>query len=342
MNFPRVTFGMLVLNGEPFTRYNLRSVYPYAHEIIIIEGAVEKASGISTPAGHSRDNTLQVIWDFKSNEDPEDKVHLVTKEGYWSEKDEMTHAIAQRTTGDYLWFLGGVDEFFKAEDIEFVLNMLQATPEITAVSFSQISFWGGLNYYSDGFYLRRYFNEYFRVFKWGPNYQALGHRPLRFADADGNDLTKIKTINISKKTNNKITMYHYSLVFPVQVREKCDYYSKATWSPLNRMQIWAEDNFFHLRNPFRVHNVYSHISWLERFEGKHPAQIELMWHDIESKKIDIEIRRTDDIEDLLNSHSYRYRRFFVKYILNAVDCVLFYGRRYASKIKRRIIGKKRT
>lgn len=137
-------------------------------------------------------------------------------------------------------------------------------------------------------------------------------------------------------------MYHYSLVFPVQVREKCDYYSKATWSPLNRMQIWAEDNFFHLRNPFRVHNVYSHISWLERFEGKHPAQIELMWHDIESKKIDIEIRRTDDIEDLLNSHSYRYRRFFVKYILNAVDCVLFYGRRYASKIKRRIIGKKRT
>src|SRR3546814_12365174 len=31
---PRITFGMIVLNGEPFLRYNLRSLYPYAHQII--------------------------------------------------------------------------------------------------------------------------------------------------------------------------------------------------------------------------------------------------------------------------------------------------------------------
>lgn len=27
---PRVTFGMIVLNGEPFVRYNLRALYRFA------------------------------------------------------------------------------------------------------------------------------------------------------------------------------------------------------------------------------------------------------------------------------------------------------------------------
>ena len=36
--WPRVTFGIIVLNGEPFTRYCLRSLYPFAHQIIVVEG----------------------------------------------------------------------------------------------------------------------------------------------------------------------------------------------------------------------------------------------------------------------------------------------------------------
>ena len=28
---PKVTFGIIVLNGEPFVRYCLRSLYPFAH-----------------------------------------------------------------------------------------------------------------------------------------------------------------------------------------------------------------------------------------------------------------------------------------------------------------------
>jgi hypothetical protein len=38
---PRITFGMIVLNGEPFMRYNLQAIYPFAHQIIVVEGAVE-------------------------------------------------------------------------------------------------------------------------------------------------------------------------------------------------------------------------------------------------------------------------------------------------------------
>src|SRR3546814_435211 len=104
---PRITFGMIVLNGEPFLRYNLRSLYPYAHQIIVAEGAAPGARNIATPQGHSRDGTLEVLRRFKQEEDPEDKVVIVTAEdeghpdGFWpGEKDEQSRAYAKRATGE--------------------------------------------------------------------------------------------------------------------------------------------------------------------------------------------------------------------------------------------------
>ena len=47
-----MTFGIIVLNGEPFTRYCLRSLYPYAHEIIVVEGGHEDTRSVATPDGH--------------------------------------------------------------------------------------------------------------------------------------------------------------------------------------------------------------------------------------------------------------------------------------------------
>ena len=62
---PRITFGMIVLNGEPFVRYNLRALYPFAHQIIVVEGAAPAAAGIATPEGHSIDGTLAALKQFK-------------------------------------------------------------------------------------------------------------------------------------------------------------------------------------------------------------------------------------------------------------------------------------
>ena len=69
--FPRITFGMIVLNGEPFLRYNLRALYPFAHQIIVVEGAAPGAAAIATPDGHSRDGTLHTLRLFREKEDPE-------------------------------------------------------------------------------------------------------------------------------------------------------------------------------------------------------------------------------------------------------------------------------
>ena len=67
-----------------------------------------------------------------------------------------------------------------------------------------------------------------------------------------------------------------------------------------------------LKRPYRAHNVYDHPGWLERFAGTHPPQIEALRRDIESGKIKVELRRTDDIERLLRSWRYRIGRAGLK------------------------------
>jgi len=73
----RITFGMIVLNGEPFVRYNLRALYPFANQIIVVEGASPAAVRVATPDGHSRDSTMETLRRFQAEEDPEGKVTVV-------------------------------------------------------------------------------------------------------------------------------------------------------------------------------------------------------------------------------------------------------------------------
>ena len=71
---------MIILNGEPFTRFNLRSLYPHAHQIIVVEGATAFAAEAATAEGHSSDETLDILHEFQRNEDPENKLTIVTAE----------------------------------------------------------------------------------------------------------------------------------------------------------------------------------------------------------------------------------------------------------------------
>ena len=58
---PRISFGIIVLNGEPFIEACIRSLWPHAHEIIVVEGACPGAEMNATPTGHVRDHTVAVI-----------------------------------------------------------------------------------------------------------------------------------------------------------------------------------------------------------------------------------------------------------------------------------------
>ena len=98
-NQVRITFGLIVLNGMPFIKYNLKALYPYAHQIIVVEGAAPSAKYVAFEDGHSQDNTLDILRRFRAEEDPENKVTVITAEdegypnGFWQEKDEMSQLM---------------------------------------------------------------------------------------------------------------------------------------------------------------------------------------------------------------------------------------------------------
>lgn len=338
-SLPKITFGMIVLNGEPFTRYNLRALYPYAHQIIVIEGACLAARQNATTEGHSLDGTLEILRAFKLTEDPDDKLVIVTAEdegygnGFWpGEKDEQSRAYAKRATGEWLWQVDS-DEFYMPHDIEVVCRDYLSRPDVSGVSFKQIQFWGGLDYFVDGWYLRhRGAEEVPRLFRWGPGFSYVTHRPATVTNANGQDLRLLGWVNSKESAKKSIYMYHYSLVFPMQVRSKSKYYSNVDWGSLEKMVSWYEENYNTLKNPYRVHNVYQYVSWLERFKGMHPPQVMSLWEDAKVDKFDhpIEIRSITDIEKLLASRKY----FFGRSLLRILGPIAYKSRSIANNILR--------
>jgi len=324
MTRPRITFGIIVLNGEPFTRYCLRALYPFAHEIIVVEGGHEDARSVMTEDGHSIDGTLEALWGFKRNEDPEDKVTIVTQDRPWPKLDELgrcrtaqSRAYAERATGDYLWQVD-IDEFYRPEDMRLVLGMLSADPAITAVSFNMYPFWGGYRYVSDGWYWRRGSVTFHRLFKWGPGYRYVTHQPPTVADERGRDLRSLKWVSGDEMAHHGIRMYHYDHVFPHQVRNKAAFYRRQAPRVCTDIEAWAEAGYFTLRRPYHVERHYWFPAWIERYDGPHPPEAVRMMDDIRSGKLDVELRRTDDIERLLGSRRYWAGRTALK-ALDHVD-----------------------
>ncbi|SDK79051.1 Glycosyltransferase involved in cell wall bisynthesis [Maridesulfovibrio ferrireducens] len=301
---PKISFGVIVLNGEPFNRYCLKSLYPYAHEIIVVEGAVKGAEAVSSPDGHSTDGTLEIIKRFKEEEDPENKIILITRDGFWEEKDQMSEAYAEAVSGDWLWQVD-IDEFYKEEDMNFICNLMDERPEITEISFEQKTFWGSPDYICDSSYLQQGASLYHRIFKWAPEYKYKTHRPPTVIDPAGVSLCEINPLSGVDLAAVGVYMYHYSLLFPKQVREKVAYYSTWNGKAQRKMPKWMDDDYFGMNNPFHLHNVTSHPGWLERYTGPHPKQVVEMWNEVKTGKKSVEIRPMDDVEEFIDSNSYR-------------------------------------
>lgn len=322
----KITFGMIVLNGEPFTRYNLRSLYPFAHQIIVVEGACPSAAAIATSEGHSTDGTLEIIQEFKKNEDPENKLIIVTaldaghQEGFWQEKNEMSQAYAQRVTGNYLWQVDS-DEFYHEDQVKHLIEILEQEKPDT-VSFPMITFWGGLDYITDSFYLiRDNAREYHRLFAWKPGYSYKTHFPPTVIDENGTDLRRKKWLRAHYIENKNIFLYHYSLLFPLQVFNKVSYYKTRNRSAID---TWEESVYRRLEKPFHAHNVYYHIGWLERYNGAHPIAVKSMMQDITTNKINVELRDCRDVERLLSKKSYVYATKFLRLCAQTLAYQPFY------------------
>jgi hypothetical protein len=319
VDIPKITFGIIVVNGEPFTRYCLRSIYPYAHEIIVVEGGHEDATSVCTPDGHSTDGTLETLYHFKETEDPENKLTIVTRNGFWPKIDELgrcrtpqSRAYAEKATGDYLWQID-IDEFYKEEDMLSIINLLKTDPDLTAISFKQKSFWGDINYISESYALLRNVGGWHRIFKWGKNYSYQTHEPPTILDENGIDVREKKWLPGETMAEKGIFMYHYSLLFPWQVEQKVKIYQDEKPEICAEIIKWSEENYFRIDNPFRIHNIYKLPSWIEKYNGPHPSQVVMMMNDIKQGKVNARLRQTDDVESLLANPSFQIRRFIIKH-----------------------------
>ena len=344
---PRISFGIIVLNGEPFTRYCLRSLYPFAHEIIVVEGGSEAARVVTTPNGHSVDGTLETLLRFKQEEDPENKVQIISRQGFWPGKDafggsrtQQSQAYAEKATGDYLWQID-IDEFYQPDDMLAVIEMISKDPTITAVSFMTHTFWGSLDYIADCWALRSGAAEFHRLFKRGPQYKYVKHEPPTVVDGQGKDLRTLKWVRGESLAKKGIYMYHYSLLFPWQVKQKTLLYQNERPDYCSKIVSWAENNYFQLKNPYRVHNIPGSPSWLERFQGSHPPEVFRMMEDIDRGIILAEIRQTDDVEHMLNAWWYPVGVLGLK-MGNLIDYGIYRIKVQLGRIKNQLINRVST
>lgn len=325
MAAPRISFGLIALNGHPFLEYNLRALYPFAHQIIVAEGAVKAAVSLARPDGHSSDGTWELLQDFQRDRDPEGKLVLVSAadeghvDGFWPEKDEMSQAYARRVSGDWLWQVD-VDEFYRQTDMQAVLALLEEQPEITAVSFPYHEFWGGFDYVLGGQWHRYIQPACDRLFRWKPGYRYATHRPPTVLDEAGRDLREQAWLGHRDMRARGIWLYHYSYVFPQQAEQKVGYYSNVGWTDAFRENArWLEEQYYGLKSPlFLGEKGYKIWQWLERYSGQHPAAIQQLRADLATGKLELVQRRTDDIEALLDSFSYRLMRPLARLYLSWV------------------------
>jgi len=309
---PKITFGMIVLNGEPYLEYNLRALYPFAHEIIVVEGAYWAAKAHATADGHSTDNTLEVLQRFQAEQDPRDVVKVITRDGFWDDLTAQSQAYAEQATGDYLWQVD-VDEFYPPKTMQGVVDLLADDPSITMMTFKAVNFMYDIAYrVVSGRDFQRDYIEYRRLFKFGPGYQYVSHEPPTVHDADGRDVETVNALDKNATARRGWLMHHYWALFESKVRMKAEAYAKRDWEGVSEaMPSWLA-NWQNLSNPFRLQSDYRYAAWLERFGGVHPPEILRLRNDLASSRVGGSLRNGAAVERLLGLRRYRFKRFFVR------------------------------
>ncbi|MBN2272083.1 MAG: glycosyltransferase, partial [Sedimentisphaerales bacterium] len=236
----RFSFIMIVLNGMPFIEYSLKSVYDFAHEIIIVEGAVENCMFAANSAGGSTDGSAEFIESFP---DPQNKIKLIR--GRWPEKCEMQNEALKHVTGNYVWLIDS-DEVYKKEDIEKIKRILRSDPSITQVNFIPDNFWKGLDYI---FVSSRFFEGEFhcrRLFKYVPGAVFTTHRPPTMV-WPGHDRTteQMNPLDGTATREMGIVLYHYGYVLDGQVKQKVELYRRYGWDRHWKLDLgkWYEECF---------------------------------------------------------------------------------------------------
>jgi len=274
---PKFSFVMTVLNGIPFVEYSLRSVYDFAHEIIVVEGAFEKCMFAVNPAGSSVDSTLEFIESFP---DPHKKIKLI--QGRWPEKVDMRNKALEYVTGDYVWLIN-CNEVYKTEDLEKVKSLIRSDPSIAQVNFIGDNFWKRLDYIlaSPKFSETRW--HWRRVFKFAEGALFTNQRHPTML-LPGCELTtdQMRLISGNETRNMGIIPHNYCYTQDKQVWQKVELYRRYGWDRALGIDLneWYHKCFLRWNYQNRVEIESKYPVWIgdknsrtQLYKGSHQSLI---------------------------------------------------------------------
>lgn len=265
----KISTGTLLFNavstiGEELLKAQMEQLYNISDEIFITEGATKATSNHYwdgdtlwvTENGKSTDNTLEFIKDYP---DPDDKINIITKEGFWNGKTEMCNTWADKATGDYIWQIDS-DEFYKDDDVIKIRYILENFKP-TAVHFYANHFFGGLDSVIDERGVSWGNNiPWMRIFKHIPGKSRwLSHEPPNYF-CDGIICNNSIVVPREETLKWDIKMYHYSYVYESQFQFKTKFYKQKEY-----MEYWEQLSKKEKVNPFGAE--------IHKFTGEHPELI---------------------------------------------------------------------
>jgi len=264
---------MIVCNGDYFLRECLENIYPHAHAICIAEGATKFWADVNEfTSPRSTDRTIDIITSFP---DPDRKIHLTQKDGYYGEKDEQCNWWMKLVPADsnYIWQIDS-DEFYMSSDIIKMKQILVAG-NYTYVEFPVYNFFKNMHTIGVGGSEWAWDTPFPRLFKYRPGFTYTTHRPPTVCNLNGIDLRQVTPLN-AKSVD--IWMWHYSYVLDQQVLEKMKYYQKVfgrnymdTWYK-NVWLRWTEENKDEIEAKHSTHPTGTGAK-TKLFLGPHPEVI---------------------------------------------------------------------
>ena len=212
----KIAVGIIVFEGDYVFKQCLDQIYPYVEQILITEGPVRFWQNLGKTT--STDNTNDIIDNYN---DYASKIKVI--HGQFEEKTEECNAYIPyiRDDIDYLWQIDS-DEIYTIANIEKIKKVL-IEEKPTSVGVKSCTFYGGFNNFLTGFEQNN--DNFLRIFKFEKGSYWETHRPPTIHYPNGIERKHISSDELFSRWG--IEMHHYSYVFPTQVKNKMEYYSKS-------------------------------------------------------------------------------------------------------------------
>lgn len=134
-------------NEEEFILANLRNGYDEFDRIIVIEGGIKtQPHEVMTEDGHSKDNTLALIRQFKETEDKNNKVELITIRRPWNSLEEMKQLFIDLVSIGDILIIADVDEFYQLSDLKRIRRIFDLYPNTSEIIPAFIHYYRDLHH----------------------------------------------------------------------------------------------------------------------------------------------------------------------------------------------------